>query len=439
MSEFQNIKEQALELRKQKRYSEAVNLYEELWSNHRDGCNEWEGWGFATCLRKVGNPEKALEICRSIYQLTPDFEAGKNLYSWCIYDTEIKKDNEQIEQDEGQFFKAANAIFKLTIQDQYSPYTKTVFRVIGYLTKTKTSYSASDIFHWIDKLGPNALSKEPFSFVGKDQKNREMPSDQERWYAIKTKALEKNGDFQECVELSEKALKDFKKFHHGNNIWFKRRIALSKAQLGHKKQAAEELEIILQDRKEWFIQHELAQIYYDLGETEKALANAIEAALNFGNNENKWELFVLMARILRGQGKVEKARNHLAFAVNLREEHGWKIPESLGNMVDAFNLDSQGSVEKKELFKKLKMFWKAEKYSSLPFMNGFVKIILKNGKAGFISGDDKKDYFFKINGFKGDRRKLTRGLKVKFNIEDSFDRKKNVKTKAATNIREIIK
>jgi len=102
------------------------------------------------------------------------------------------------------------------------------------------------------------------------------------------------------------------------------------------------------------------------------------------------------------------------------------------------NVDSSETIVKKELFGKLKIFWETSKYSSLPCINGVVKTILRNGKAGFITGDDKKDYFFKVRGFKGDRKKLQEGLKVKFNLEDSFDRKKNKKTKAAINIREII-
>ena len=68
MKDVLETKKAALELRKKKRYPEALNLYQELWYNHRDACNEWEGWGLATCLRKLGEPEKALEICRNVYQ-----------------------------------------------------------------------------------------------------------------------------------------------------------------------------------------------------------------------------------------------------------------------------------------------------------------------------------------------------------------------------------
>lgn len=437
MSDIPSLKKNALELRKNKQYSEAVNLYLELWSDHRDACNEWEGWGLATCLRKLGDSEKALEVCREVYQLNSDFQKGNDLYAWCIYDTEIKKNDEQIEKDEKSFFKAANAILDLTVQDQYSPYVKAVFRVIDYITKKNISYPANDILQWINKLDPTSLSRDPFSYQDKENKHREIPSDQEKWYAIKTKALYKDGDYEECIELCENAFNEITKFHYDNNIWFKRRIALSKSHLGDKKNAVIELESILQNRKEWFIQHELAQRYYELGDNQKALSNAIEAALNFGKDENKWELFVFMAQILRDQGKPGDARNHLAFALKIREEKGWKIPESLDKMLIEYNIDPNDRTSRRELFKKLRTFWETEKYSSLPCMNGVVKKILANGNTGFITGNDKKDYYFQIREYKDNRRRLKEGLGVKFILEDGFDRKKNKKTKVATNIREM--
>ena len=70
-------------------------------------------------------------------------------------------------------------------------------------------------------------------------------------------------------------------------------------------------------------------------------------------------------------------------------------------------------------------------------MDGTIKTIFTNRKAGFISGENGKDYYFKINSFKGDKKILKSGLKVSFILEDSYDKKKKIKTKAAANVREI--
>jgi len=436
MNEIQQIKKEALELRKQARYSEALKLYNDLWSKYLDSCNEWEGWGYATCLRKLGNSEEALEICRAIYQKKPDFEAGNNLYAWCIYDIEIKKEKEQIQEDENSFIKAANAILNLTKQNKYSPYTKTVFKVIDYLINTKSIYPANEVLGWIDKLAPNDLSSEAFSIDDSEGKHREIQSEKEKWFAVKTKALEKSEQYQECIELCEKALNNLSKFHHSNDIWFKRRKALSKAGIGYKDQAIIELEDILQNRKEWFIQYEIAQLYFDMREIEKALKFSIDAALNFGKDENKWELFSLMAKILNNIGRIEDAKKHLLYSIKLRIDREWNIPESLNKMLLEFNINISEQINIKELNKDLKALWNKEKNSCSPPIQGTVKTMLQNGKAGFISGADGKDYYFKISSFKGDNNKLFRGLKVTFLTEESFDKKKNIKTKAAVHIQE---
>lgn len=436
MNKIPELKKRATELRKSESYTEASSLYRDLWLNHRDACNEWEGWGYATCLRKLGDSIKALEICREVYQAHPKFEKGNNLYAWCIYDTEIKKSDEDI-NNKKSFLKAASAILELTTQSQYSPYAKTVFRVIDYITKNNTSYPADDVLQWINKLDPQSLSQEPFSFKDKEQKIREIPSDHEKYYSIKTKALYKDGVYQECIDLCNVALKGINKFHYSNDIWIKRRAALAKSKLGDKEKALSELENILKSRKEWFIQYELAQIYYEIGEKAKALNYCVEAALNYGKDENKWELFLFMAQILKNMDEIDTAKKHLAFTVKIREEKGWKISDALNKMIAEYDIEGVGRIKRKELFRQLKSFWESKKYSDLPFMNGIVKTILPNGKAGFITGDDQIDYYFQIREFKDNIRTLNSGLKVKYNIKDSFDKKKNKKTKIAINVHKM--
>ena len=208
MDEIQEIKQKAQVFRKQKRYSEAVVFYQSLWTENREKCNEWEGWGYATCLRKLDKSEEALEICRDVYQIKPEFKAGKNLYAWCIYDTEIKKDNETIKKDEKNFFKAANAILSLTDQDEYSPFSRTILRVVDYLSEIRISFPADDIISWLEKLDDEKLSKEAFIFKNVDGEQKETPSEKEKWYSIKAKAIEKLECYEDCIDLCEKALAD---------------------------------------------------------------------------------------------------------------------------------------------------------------------------------------------------------------------------------------
>ena len=55
--------------------------------------------------------------------------------------------------------------------------------------------------------------------------------DKENWFAYKTKALLKLGEWQECFDTSKNALEVLDNFHYSNDIWFARRIALAKKNL----------------------------------------------------------------------------------------------------------------------------------------------------------------------------------------------------------------
>ena len=435
MLDIAEIKQNAKKLREEGCFEEACEPYGELWDNHRDKCNKWDMWGYATCLRKVGRSNEALEICRELYSCESKFQQGKNLYAWCIYDTEIKKDLEQIKNEEEVFFKAVTAIQTLTTQDQYSPYSKAIFAVIDYLNKAKNVYPAKDILNWLDELDHTSLSEEPFQFIDDRGRSRELQSEKEKWYATKTKCLQKLNNHDECILFCQEALEKFSKFHYFNDVWFKRRIALSKAQLGDKVKAAEELEEILKRKKDWFIQFELAGIYHDLQDNQKALKYAVESALNFGKVEYKWELFYLLAQILIAEGRIDEAKEHLEFTAAIRTENDWKIPDELNMLLSKYEIDISQLDASRAKQNKLTKFWQDERYSDQPVKEGKIKKLLPNGKAGFILCNDGNDYYFKVSDFKADKRILKHGLSVSFSIADSFDKKKNMKTKAAVNIK----
>ncbi len=124
--EYQNIKNQAEALRKQEQFEQAIPLYQKLWQEHGDKSDEWIGWGYAFCLRKVNRFAEALNVCRETWKINPEFERNNSLYGWCIYYTEIKNKQPSLQA----LLKAANAITKLTKQGQYSPYEMVIFQVI---------------------------------------------------------------------------------------------------------------------------------------------------------------------------------------------------------------------------------------------------------------------------------------------------------------------
>ncbi len=432
MQDFQTIKKQADEFRKAKKYTDALPLYKQLWEEYREDCNEWEGWGYAFCLKQQKDYRQSLEICREVYKLKPDFENIKGVYAWCIYYTEIAVEKVN---DEPKFFKAGEGILKLSKQeDQYSPYTQTVFKVLQYLND-KAIYPTDKILEWTDKLNYEILDNTPFSFTDNEGKIRELAPKKEQYFMWRTKALLEKGLFGECIKLSQKALDTFENFHYGNEVWFARRISLSYKGLGQPETALEQLKSLLKRKNEWFIHKEIAEIYFEQGNNEQALKFAIDSALSFGDADKKLNLYKLLSEILIKNNEQEAAKKHIELMYQIRKANEWKIDNDLQNLINKFQIDTTKTVNLRDFERELKQLWEKLKFSNQTQLIGVVKSILPNGKAGFIEAENKKSYYFQLRNFKGKPELAKEGQKVSFFLEEGFDAKKNQKTVNAVNVK----
>lgn len=419
MNDIADTKNRASQLRKQKSYIEAIPLYKELWENHQDGCNEWDGWGYAFSLRKIGQVEQALKVAKIVNEKCPEFEINNSLLAWCIYDLEINKAPEEIKKNESDYFGSVNKILNLVKQDQYSPYTRTIFKVIEYLEQSRVNYPAEYILTWLEKLDPNQLSVN--TWQGKDGRGRsiEHASDKEKWYAEKCKALYELNRFQECIEFGEQTLGLFDRFHYRNDKWIKRRIALSFEALDTPEKAAEWIEQILDSKAEWFIQFDMARFQFQLGNQKQALKYASEAALNRQGLEFKWKLFQMMASILQQMGEINLAKDHLLLAIKILVENEWKIPQELYNSLNEMGLNPESNSSAQQIEKKLMAYWRSLKLADLPKTSGYIKNIVSSGKSGFIRGDDRREYYFRVDSFEGNRNALAPGQRVVFFVVKS--------------------
>lgn len=436
------LKQQAQQLKQSKNFAEALPLFKQLWEEDRENCNEWDGWNYAHCLTKQKDYKTALKICREVYEIKQNFEQNNNLYAWCIYYTEIKIDkvtNEQL------FFKAGEGIVKLSKQENKSlkqekdypcVYSLSLFKILDYLNE-KAIYNPEPILYWTEKLNPDFLETTPFKFTDNEGKERELASKKEDWYFLRSKALYENRDFADCISLSEMALQSFTKFHYDNDIWLRRNIALSKAQLGDIDTAKEELKSLLKRKNEWFIQKEIAELYKKQNKIDDAIKYAVDAALNFGDPDKKMNLHKLLAELLKEQNKIQEAKPHIELVYKIRFSNQWKIDSELLDLVSFYNIDTNNIPDEKELLRKLKKIWENLKFGSQEVLKGIIKTIISEGRAGFVETENKKSYFFNTKDFKGKRDLIQQGQKVSFFLEDSFDKKKNQPTKNAVNVKPI--
>lgn len=421
--EHEEIRQFAEELRKQQKYTEATEQYEILWNQSRSECSEWDGWGYAFCLRKISQTTKALEICREVYRFKSDFEYIRSLYGWCVYDLEIKKSDDKIKNNENDFFKAAKAVIDLTSPGQFSPYIRTIFRVIDYLKNNRQNYPARAILDWLEKISPDILSTEYGTGKDKDGKLIEYASDFEKWYSEKCKALFEINQYEECVRIGQEALSRIGKFHTDNDVWFQYRIALAKGNMGEKEKAIQSLKNILLRKKDWFLLMEISKMYFDLSDLESALKYASEAALAPGPKELnfRWELYMLLGKILQAQTNLDQAKDHVLLALKLRQEKGWKEITALSSLTAELQVDVKDGRSITQIQKNLMDFWKGIVHVDQKQISGKIKNLVGEGRSGFIIGDDGKDYYFKVKSFQHRQRDIKPGMRVRFYIQPSSD------------------
>lgn len=438
------LKKQASDLRKAGNYSEALLLYEKLWNEYRQNCTAWDGWGYAQCLYKAKNYKLALDVCREVYKIDKDHSANKNLYAWCIFQTEFNQENIQ---DENTFLKAAEAITKLTSQsDKFSPYINTVFKVIDYFNN-KPIPQVDKVLEWLQKLDVEKLSDEPIpinnenqqseekSDKNKKQKIKELASDKEKYYMLLIKALYKNGSYEQAIKESEKALKAFDKLHYDNKVWFQRYAALSYSKLGNNNKGLKILTELLKKKNEWFIQRDIAEIYFAQKDYSNALNYAIDGILNFGDDDKKIDLYLLLAKLFELFEETLHTKTIIEFVVAIRKSKGWKIDNELQQFITKYNINTNDEFNIKKLKKNIEQILEFKKYENQQLYEGIICQILPNNKAGFIETENKEKIYFMFNEVKGPKELIQVGRKVKFYVVEGFDKKKNQPSKNAINIK----
>ena len=424
MSSIFEMKQQARALFDQEQFLEAVSLYQTLWSEHHDDCDEWDGLTYARSLRKLGRSEKALDICRQVYKMKPDFERNRNVYAWSIWDLHIKgATGAGPEAKSPEFMRAATAIVALVSPDQYSPYIKTVISVLKFL-KDRKPYPAQQVLEWTDKVTPDQLSTEVW--IGTDNKGRsiEHASERELWYAHRCKALLETGRLQECVDFANEAFTAVPKFHYDNDVWLRYHQALAMSRLGDNEVAVKQLGELLVRKKDWFIYRDIAQCLHELGRLDEALENALNAALApLPEIENKWRLFLLMGLIFREKNRTEDAQKHVLLSARVRKKRSdWKrTPQELTQALTDLGVDVDSGPSTDDLERELYQWWMRTKLADRPKLFGEVTNLLPNGTAGFIRGREGEDYYFKIKSFKGPHHMLELGLPVEFFVEKNPD------------------
>lgn len=320
-----------------------------------------------------------------------------------------------------------------------SEYVKTLFtNLFGIVTKTEMKKGA---WNWklineiCDSINPELLSTkcETGTVLRKGRETQtEFASDREKWYSMKSKALMKLWRFEECAEISKRALESFEKFHYSNDTWFSRRITLANIQLGKADSAIADMEAIYRKKREWYVEKDLAELYFHRKEYARAVEFCMRALANFGDLEHKVGVLELVGDALKLSWEKPLALKHFFLARLLRVREGWKVSPKLEEMAKELRTELPTLPQERDLVSELRPVWKSrsgereapfrpqrrnEAGSQTEKTFGTVsKILNRNEKwvNGFVESDDGVTAYFNLREEGETIQNLHEGSKVSY-------------------------
>lgn len=419
---------EAFTQRKNQNFQQAVEIYQPVWNENPNMFDEWDGWSYAFSLSKLNLHSHALNICRVLFPRFKTSEILNSLYAKCIYYTEfVNQKDHQIDV----WRKAVKAMLQLS--PPHAPYSftaKAIFRLTRALMQQQ-EINWVEIESWLLKMEPDLLDDAPFKMTDKRGKQIELASLREVWYSSMIRAKGGMNKPGELLEILTIARKQNIKWHYNNDIWLARKEAFALKELNRAGEAEAILRRIVQQKKDWFLLYDLACIVRDRNEVLQLMARA---ALAPGKDEHKLKLFDSLNKTLSKEEKYNReSALHICLIIAIREENNWSVKDELIQEATAKGVNPKDQGSSSAIKKQLHLFWEELTGTKKGSLTGRVEVIFPNNKAGFIVSEGRK-YYFTLGRLSG---KLLQGSMVTFELEDSFDRKKNKPSKIAINLKLI--
>ncbi|GFZ87329.1 hypothetical protein GCM10008018_36960 [Paenibacillus marchantiophytorum] len=435
MSDVKSKKSQADQFRKEQKYESALPIYQELWQEDIEIKNPWIGWGYAFCLEKTNKIYSAIEISNEVKILKNDLQVNNDLL--------LRNLNRAISEfyyvksitDEKKFLRTAEIVVSNYSQgNAYSIYNKIVMKVMEYYKKNNRYL---EVLNWSNKLEAEKLSDKPGINSNPNVKLTEYASEKETYLRYKIEALYEEGHYENCLALAEYFFNQIHKYHYNNDFHVKRDVAQCHIAMGNVQLGINQLKELLLKKREYYLQTDIAKIYYNMGDLEEVVKFTLDAALNFGDHDKKVNLYLLMAKSFLELNKMDESKIHTEFVYQIRMNEGWNIDNELLSLLSLHNIDRSKKGDLKQIERNIKQLWEKLKASSQVVLTGTITKILPEGNKGFIKADNGKSYFFYKKDFKAKHLVLEVNIRVSFWLQESFDQKKNQSSEIAINIKAI--
>lgn len=389
----------------------------------RENFNEWDYMYYANCLYKLKRYEEFLDVYKESNRKFPESALLNGNMCWSLYHVHIKS----FDYEHGnlnQFIKQVDYILEHCGDSPYSPKARVASLAADAVFRKKLSanidYELGN--KYLSCIDPGQLSLEEKE-VTVDERTIKTASDREKWYTNKVKALLGMKKYEECIEYIDRSFIEIDKFHNNGHQWMKYREALCCLELGKYDAAEIFVNQALKTLKHW----SLYELLYRVAAAKEDQENAVKygALCAAADREHKMRVnfYVDFADYLAKAGKPYEAALHYKLVEEIRNEEGWKG----FRLPDGFTYpENVASLDKKGVIRELVRFWNEEINRGVEFHEGVIDKILPGERSGFIQDNDGSSYYFSIRDFVKRIDSITEGAKVKYQLEDRLDKKKNI-------------
>ncbi len=445
MEALDKINKQIFNCRKQERYAEALDFYKNYVHNkiplYKILENDYLIANVLHCLRKTSKPSAALIFYLKNLKLSPNWQKMPHAtfeYGWCLYQQIKSIGNNDFFNGTPDFILKAIEFHKtINHSEQYLLYSLMFFELSKKMMQK--GEPVKKLIELIEEIPESHFSANNENSLNIDRKQKIKASDFESFLVRKAKAYFLDARFDDCIKACDSAFNKIKKFHHGNHIWLSRNMALSLKQTGKTDEAIERMEKIVSKKKDWFLLHELANIYKYVRKEDYSTYYFCKAAIQNGHSSYKATLYEEMASIFQKSTDNKLICMHLSLALKTREEQSWKIPGSLFKSHKEHNCSvteksSSGiyAILEKHWYEKLKEITVDKTAASHDVLEADGKItrILNQGVNGdgFITTNDGASIYFRFKKARISFEKLSENTNVKV-----FAKKRSYKGKEVWN------
>ncbi|HQF67522.1 MAG TPA: hypothetical protein PLC91_01130 [Candidatus Cloacimonadota bacterium] len=418
---------QASELKQNGDWQGALAVYEKIYADESQRNNQNLVLSMLSCLKKLEQYERAIEIGLPACELEGRWDAVASLTAWCIYFHHFKKPRQLSAEQAVEWLETIKRILPQSLG--LHPLPLAVFSYFG----NSPDLMPSLVVQICRLLDPDLLdtTKQPSNKPGTS-----YPSPWEKHASLLSKALFNAGDYPACFNLCREVLNRNLELSTNADIWFRRRMALCLGKQGDYLLALKEYEQILPRKRDWFILYEAALAAYRLGQTDRSLELALQAANAYGDADNKIHLWELLQNLMAIKKEFDRSIAMLKLCAAIRKQRNWRMDNNLIMDLKAHNIDLDSLPPYKVILRDCQAWMRPGKPIDQNNLQGRVSNLLPHGKAGFIKSENQS-YYFQVSQCLFPVEDLHIGLKVAFCTRKSFDHKKQQESVIAVKIKKL--